>query len=75
MNEKLLTGNRLFINFEKTIENFLSLLQSTNIKRVIEVANKLNMVHATTDQVMEMVNRCTNYYWTNDNDEIYFYVN
>ena len=66
MNEKLLTGNRLFINFEKTIENFLSLLQSTNIKRVIEVANKLNMVHATTDQVMEMVNRCTNYYWTND---------
>lgn len=66
LNERLLTGNRLFINYEKTLENFLSLLRTTDLKRMEAVMGKLNMVNATTDQVMDMVSRCTKYYWDND---------
>lgn len=63
-NERLLTGNRLFINYERTMENFLSLLVATDLKRVQAVMDALGMVHATTDQVMDMVQRCAHYYWS-----------
>lgn len=66
VNERLLTGNRLFINYEKTMESFLSLLRATDLKRMEQVIEKYNMNHANTAQVMEMVNHCTNYYWKND---------
>jgi len=65
MNERLLNGNRLFINYKKTIQHFISVLKSTNFVKLNEVMQKLNMVHATAEHVMAMVKRCTNYYSTN----------
>lgn len=66
LNERLLTGNRLFINYEKTLENFLSLLRTTDLVRMEKVIKSLKMNYATTDQIMTMVSHCTNYYWDND---------
>ena len=66
INERLLTGNRLFINYEKTMEYMLSLLACTNLKRLDKVIKQLNMNYATTDQVMDMLKRCSSYYWNNE---------
>lgn len=63
-NERLLTGNRLFLNYERTMENFLSLLTATDLPRVQKVMDMLGMAHATTAQVMDMVRRCAHYYWS-----------
>lgn len=63
-NERLLTGNRLFLNYERTMENFLSLLVATDLKRLQFVMDSLGMVHATTPQVMDMIRRCAHYYWS-----------
>lgn len=62
-NEKLLVGNRFFNSYERTMENLLSLLSVTDIKRMDEVIKKLKMNYATIDQVMEMVKRCSRRYW------------
>ena len=64
MNERLLSGNRLFINYEKTIENFLSLIVHTDLPRLEAFMLTNNMRHATVDEVMTMVKRCTYYYWS-----------
>lgn len=64
MNERLLSGNRLFINYEKTIENFLSLIVHTDLNRLEQFMLSNDMVHPTVDDVMGMVKRCTYYYWS-----------
>lgn len=63
MNERLLSGNRLFINYEKTIESFLSLIVHTDLPRLEQFMITNNMVHASVEDVMNMVKRCTYYYW------------
>lgn len=65
MNERLLNGNRLFINYKKTLQHMISLLKATNFVKLNAVVEKLNMSHATVDDVYEMVKRCTKYYWSN----------
>lgn len=63
-NERLLSGNRLFISYERTIENFLSQITNTDLKRLKKFMDTNSMVYPTTEQVMNMVRRCTYYYWS-----------
>lgn len=65
MNERLLNGNRLFINYKKTIQHFIAVLKSTDMVKLNKVIEKYQMKHATVEFVMAMVKRCTNYYSTN----------
>lgn len=65
INERLITGNRLLLSYNKTVEGFMAQLQYADHKLVQEVINEHNMSYATTDQVMDMVERCARYYWSN----------
>ena len=65
INERLITGNRLLLSFDKTMELFLSTLAYSNRKLIKEVIKEYDMAHATVDQVMDMVKRCARYYWNN----------
>lgn len=66
MNERLLNGNRLFINYKKTLQHLIGVLKSTNFELLNKVVTRLNMVHATVDQVMAMIKKCTQYYGGNE---------
>lgn len=65
-NERLITGNRLLLSYNRTIEYFVAQLAYADRKLIQEVIieNKLN--YATVDQVFDMVRRCTSYYWHNE---------
>lgn len=65
MNERLLNGNRLFINYKKTMQHFLAVLKSTDFIKLEKVTRDLGWVHPTTQQVMDMVEHCVAYYWGN----------
>lgn len=64
INERLITGNRLLLSYNKTIEGFLAQLQFSDHHLIEEVIKEHNMKHATVDQVMDMVRRCANYYFS-----------
>lgn len=64
-NEKLLSGNRFYNNFEKTLESILVIIQTTDFEALDKVVAKYNMEHATVKQVMDMIERCSSYYWRN----------
>lgn len=65
MNERLLNGNRLFINYKKTLQHMISLLKATDFAKLNAVMDRLQMKHASVDDVLEMIKRCTKYYWSN----------
>lgn len=65
LNERLITGNRLLLSYNKTLEGFLAQLQYTDQQLMQDVITELNMNYATVDQVMDMVTRCARYYWSN----------
>lgn len=65
LNERLITGNRLLLSYDKTMELFLSTLAYSNQKLIKKVIAEYKMAHATVDQVMDMVTRCARYYWNN----------
>jgi len=65
LNERLITGNRLLLSYNKTMELFLSTLAYANRKLIKETIDEYQMNYATVDQVMDMVTRCANYYWNN----------
>lgn len=65
INERLITGNRLLLSYNKTMEGFVAQLQYADQHLVQEVIDELGMRYATVDQVMEMVTKCAHYYWTN----------
>ena len=65
LNERLITGNRLLLSYDKTMELFLSTLAFADKQAIKAVMKKYDMNHATVDQVMDMVKRCARYYWTN----------
>ena len=65
VNERLITGNRLFLSYNKVIEGFLGQLQYSDHALIEEVIKEHNMSYATVDQVMDMVTRCAHYYFTN----------
>lgn len=63
LNERLITGNRLLVSFNATMELFLSTLAFADRKLIQSVINEYQMQHATVSQVMDMVRRCARYYW------------
>ena len=63
LNERLITGNRLLVSFNATMELFLSTLAFADRKLISSVIKEYNMNHATVAQVMDMVRRCARYYW------------
>ena len=65
LNERLITGNRLLVSFNATMELFLSTLAFADRKLIHRVINEYQMNYATVDQVMDMVRRCARYYWNN----------
>ncbi|MNG46927.1 hypothetical protein D3C79_47910 [compost metagenome] len=65
LNERLITGNRLLVSFDATMELFLSTLAFADRKLIHRVINEYSMNYATVDQVMDMVRRCARYYWKN----------
>lgn len=65
LNERLITGNRLLLSYDKTMELFLSTLAFSRRDEIQDVINEYKMNYATVDQVMDMVNRCASYYWNN----------
>ena len=62
-NERLITGNRLLLSYNKTIEYFLAQLRYADRDLIQSVLTEYNMEYATIPQVMDMVTRCTKYYW------------
>jgi DNA polymerase elongation subunit (family B) len=65
LNERLITGNRLLLSYDKTMELFLSTLGYANRELIQQVIDEYSMNYATVDQVWDMVLRCTSYYWHN----------
>lgn len=65
LNERLITGNRLLLSYNSTMELFLSTLAYADRKAIQNVINEYDMNYATVDQVMDMVKRCARYYWNN----------
>ncbi|TQH42753.1 family B DNA polymerase, partial [Pseudomonas aeruginosa] len=65
INERLITGNRLLLTYNKTMELFVSQLQFADRDLIQSVIDEYEMTYATVDQVMDMVRRCTAYYWDN----------
>lgn len=65
INERLITGNRLLLTYNKTMELFISQLQFADRDLIQSVIDEYGMAYATVDQVMDMVRRCTAYYWDN----------
>lgn len=65
INERLITGNRLLLSYNKTLEGFIAQLQYTDQALMQEVITELGMNYATVDQVMEMVTHCAHYYFNN----------
>lgn len=63
INERLITGNRLYISYNKVIENSIAQLQYADKELFQEVIDENNMSYATADQVMEMVRHCASYYF------------
>lgn len=64
-NEKLLAGNRLYNTFENTLQNIIATVQYSDLDRMQDVMDKLNMRHATVDEVMNMIRHSTGRYWRN----------
>lgn len=62
-NERLITGNRLLLTYNKTMEYFIAQLRYADRELMQSVINEYNMNYATVPQVMDMVIRCTAYYW------------
>lgn len=65
MNERLITGNRLLLSYNKSMELFISTLAFAKRDKIQAVIDKYQMSYATVDQVMDMVKRCSAYYWNN----------
>jgi len=65
INERLITGNRLLLSYNKAIEGFIAQLQYTDQALMQEVITEYGMNYATVDQVMEMVTHCAHYYFNN----------
>ena len=63
INERLITGNRLLLSYNKTMELFVSTLAFAKRERMQDVINRYSMKYATVEQVMDMVRRCAAYYW------------
>lgn len=61
-NERLISGNRLLINYEATMSLLVSTLTYTDKDAVRRVMDKYQMQHATVEQVMDMIERCSRYY-------------
>lgn len=69
MNERLLNGNRLFINYKKTLQHMIAVLKSTDFIALNNVVERLNLKHATAEQVMIMIRRCAKYYGINKQND------
>lgn len=65
INERLITGNRLFLSYDKTMASFIAQLRYADRKLMQSVIDEYKMAYATIDQVMDMVKRCARYYWDN----------
>lgn len=63
LNERFITGNRLLLSYNKTMELFISTLVAADRVLIQKVIDRYQMFYATTDQIMSMVKRCANYYW------------
>lgn len=64
-NERFLAGNRLYNSYQRTLENILSTIVYTDLELMESVIKKHNMNYATVDQVINMIDHCTNRYWRN----------
>ena len=68
INERLITGNRLLISYNKTMELFVSTLAFARKDEIQTVIDTYKMNYATVPQVMDMVRRCSSYYWNSRNN-------
>lgn len=66
INERLITGNRLLLSYDKTLEYFIAQLRYADRDLIQSVIDEYSMTYATLDQVMDMVKRCTRYYWESE---------
>lgn len=63
VNERLITGNRLLLSYDKTMSYFIAQLRYADRELIQSVIDEYKMNYATVPQVMDMVIRCTGYYW------------
>lgn len=63
LNERLITGNRLLLTYNRTMETFIAQLRYADRDLMQSVIDRYRMNYATVDQVMDMVKRCSAYYW------------
>lgn len=61
-NERLITGNRLLLNYEVTMQLFVSTLAFADKETIQEAIDVFKLNYASTEQVMDMVRKSSRYY-------------
>jgi len=63
--ECFISGNRHYWSKKVVIENILSIINNTDYDQLHEVITKYDMVIPTVIDVVNLINRCTKFYWIN----------
>lgn len=64
-NEKFISGNRYLSTPEKTMENLLSIITTSDMKAIDRTIKEYNLNYATVEQVMQMIKKNSYCYWDN----------
>ena len=68
--ERFLSGNRHYWCKAVVLENILAIISNTNYEVLESVVNKYNLYTPSVEDVMKLINRCTKFYWRNENDTL-----
>lgn len=72
-NEKMISGNRHYRNFEVTLNNIVSLAKYANESELDEVMSKYNLVYPSVEDTMRCIIHSTQLYWRDDNHMAYIH--
>jgi hypothetical protein len=64
-NEKLLSGNRHYYNYQVVINNITSIISLTDMDKFDRMMKKYNLHYPSTDEVMKCITYSTMLYWDN----------
>lgn len=66
LNEKILSGNRHYYNYKIALNNINFLAFIAKDSNITEVMEKFNLHYPTSEEVLDVVMRSTNFYWPGD---------
>lgn len=65
-NEKLIRGNRPYLNFDMTLDNIVVITRCSDYPALQKAMDEYNLVYPTVDDVMECVTYSSHLYWRNE---------